>query len=74
MSFQVDAVVQRRAAAKWVTPGWCDRALGWVEWVLDAVGGFMAGPDGERASRWLAYISIVALAVIVAAAWWRGSR
>lgn len=53
-------------------PGWLDRALGWVEWALDAVGGFMAGPDGDRASRLLAYISIVALAVIVAAAFlWR---
>jgi len=71
MSFQVD-VAEGWAAAKRATGGWLDRALDWFELALDAVGGFMAGPDGERASRWLAYISIVALAVIVAAGFlWR---
>ena len=66
MSFQVD-VAERPAEVKRATCGWLDRSL-------DAFGRVVTGPRGERASRWLAYITIGALVLIVAAAWWRGSR
>jgi len=66
MSFQVD-VAERRAGTKRLAQDWLDR-------ILDAIGRLMLGPTGDRASRLLAYISIGALTVIVAAAWWRGSR